>query len=240
MASPQQHFEDGAPDPEGGQDGAYDQSQSQAASMTAASKKKRAYAGQAYEFGAGANNAQQLNQAPQQPMGGYGYQQPGQQPAYGMPQQPAYGNANVQSPVSQPGYGQPQYGAQGGYEPPAPGYPVQGQQGVQGMTQQFSQMGVAGQQPQQAPQQPAAQLRLNPLQPADISMQGQPFHVSELDQPPPPIILPPNVSEACCQINCKASLIIQYSLLLHLHPMRIAHLNMSDPPSMRCLQQPHF
>jgi protein transport protein SEC24 len=55
--------------------------------------------------------------------------------------------------------------------------------------QQFQQMSVAGQQP------PAAQqMRLNPLQPVDISMQGQPFHVTDLDQPPPPIILPPNVS----------------------------------------------
>lgn len=66
------------------------------------------------------------------------------------------------------------------------------------MTQQFSQMGMGGQpapQQPQPPQQPGVQLRLNPLQPVDISMQGQPlFDVRELDQPPPPIILPPNVS----------------------------------------------
>jgi len=63
------------------------------------------------------------------------------------------------------------------------------------VTQQFSQMGMGGaqSQPAQQPQQPATQMRLNPLQPVDISMQGQPFHVAELDQPPPPIILPPNV-----------------------------------------------
>jgi protein transport protein SEC24 len=48
-------------------------------------------------------------------------------------------------------------------------------------------------QPQQ-PQQQGVQMRLNPLQPVDVSMQGQPFHVSDLDQAPPPIILPPNVS----------------------------------------------
>lgn len=65
------------------------------------------------------------------------------------------------------------------------------------MTQQFGQMGVGGQQPVQPPQPPQGQgvpLRLNPLQPVDISLQGQPFHVSDLDQAPPPIILPPNVS----------------------------------------------
>ena len=75
------------------------------------------------------------------------------------------------------------------------------------MTQQFAQMGMAPQQqqqPAQAPQQaaPAAQ-RLNPLQPVDISVQGAPFHVSDLDLPPPPIILPPNVRlNPCCQTAC--------------------------------------
>lgn len=65
------------------------------------------------------------------------------------------------------------------------------------MTQAFGQMGFGGQQ-QPAPQAqaaaPAAQ-RLNPLQPVDISMQGQPFHVADLDLPPPTIILPPNVRQ---------------------------------------------
>lgn len=62
------------------------------------------------------------------------------------------------------------------------------------MTQQFSQMGMAPQQPAQAPQQAASVAqRLNPLQPVDISVQGAPFHVSDLNLPPPPIILPPNV-----------------------------------------------
>lgn len=73
------------------------------------------------------------------------------------------------------------------------------QQGMQGVTQQFSQMGMGGTpQPQQAQQPPATQMRLNPLQPVDISMQGQPFHVTDLDQPPPPIILPPNVRAPLC------------------------------------------
>jgi protein transport protein SEC24 len=43
------------------------------------------------------------------------------------------------------------------------------------------------------------QMRLNPLQPVDISLQGQPFHVSDLDQPPPQIILPLNVSR---ELSC--------------------------------------
>jgi len=65
------------------------------------------------------------------------------------------------------------------------------------MTQQFGQMGMGAQ--QQPPQQPAAasgagMARLNPLQPVDITMQGQPFHVSDLDLLPPPLILPPNAS----------------------------------------------
>lgn len=58
------------------------------------------------------------------------------------------------------------------------------------MTQQFQQMSVGG-----GPAPGAAgQMRLNPLQPIDIGPQGQPFHVTDLDQPPPPIVLPPNVS----------------------------------------------
>ncbi|KAK4498033.1 hypothetical protein PRZ48_010689 [Zasmidium cellare] len=217
MANP---YQDGGPDPEGAQpyarDGGYDQSQQSstpAPGGAAAAKKKRAYAGQAYEFGAG-GNAPAGGQPPggqypgqQQPqMGGYGYPAQGapQQPVYGMPQQPAYGDPGVGSPApQQPAYGQPQYGApQGGYEPPAPSYPAQGgapgmapQGGVQGMTQQFSQMGVGGQQPPAQPQQPAVQLRLNPLQPVDISTQGPPFQIADdLNQPPPPIILPPNSS----------------------------------------------
>ena len=215
MASPQQPYEDEGPDPEGGQmgqDGAYEQPQDVAAAPAAGSKKKRAYAGQAYEFGAGANSALGGQQAgggqyPGSPpaAGGYGYpgpqpaqqQQQQQQPSYGMPQQPQYGDQSMQNQQAQPAYGQPQYGAQqGGYEPPQagyqpPGHPQQQQQGMQGMNQQFQQMSVGGG-PSQG--QAAQQLRLNPLQPVDISIQGQPFHVTDLEQPPPPIILPPNVS----------------------------------------------
>lgn len=216
MASQQPPYQDDGPDPEGGQpysqNGAYDESQQagNAAPGAAAAKKKRAYAGQAYEFGVGGNAAMGAppgGAAPypgqgQPQMGGYGYQaSPApQQPGFGMPQQPAYADPAMQSPApQQTPYGQPQYGAQGGYEAPAPGYPTPAQpgmppQGVQGMTQQFSQMGVGGQPPApQQPQQPGVQMRLNPLQPVDISVQGQPFHVSDLEQPPPSIILPPNV-----------------------------------------------
>lgn len=210
MASPQQTLDDGTPDPEGGQyaqDGANDQQAQQATAAPAAGGKKKRdrYAGQAYEFGTGANAALggqppggQFAGSPAPAAGGYGFpgQQQPAQPSYGMPPQPSYGDPNAQQPPGQqPAYGQPQYGApQGGYDPPQPqGAPSLIQQGVQGVTQQFQQMGVgSAPQPQQPPGQPA--MRLNPLVPVDISMQGQPFHVSDLDQAPPQIILPPNVS----------------------------------------------
>lgn len=207
MASSQQPYTDGQPGAGEGQDGTYNDQQ--AGSAPAAAKKKRAYAGQAYEFGAGGNAAlggQQPGggQFPAQAApaaGGYGYpgQQPAQgQPQYGTPQQPQYGDPNAQNQAPQPAYGQPQYGApQPGYEAPAAGYPTAPQQvqqaGVQGVQQQFSQMTVGGgPQPQQAGAA-VPQLRLNPLRPVDISAQGQPFHVSDLDQPPPALILPANV-----------------------------------------------
>ena len=209
MASPQQPYEDGQPDPEG-QDEAYQQQQEAAAAPAAGGKKKRAYAGQAYEFGAGANSAlggqqpggaQYPGSPPQQ--AGYGYpgtQQAQQQPSYGMPQQPQYGDGNYQAQPAQPAYGQPPYGApQGGYQPPQDPHQAPSQQeGVQQATQGFQGMSIGGgpapHQPTAQPQQQQQQMRLNPLQPVDISMQGQPFHVTDLDQPPPAIILPPNVS----------------------------------------------
>lgn len=212
MASPQLPYQDGAPDPEGGnygENGAYQQEPAQRAQAPAAGgRKKRAYAGQAYEFGAGANSAQAAPSggyagSPAPAQAGYGY--PTQQalaPSYGMPPQPAYGDPTA---AQQPAYGQPQYGApQGGYEAPQPGYqapqqqqqPSMLQQGMQGVTQGIQQMGLGGGAAQQPPQPPQAAVRLNPLMPVDISMQGQPFHVSDLDQSPPAIILPPNVSLA--------------------------------------------
>ena len=206
MASPQQPYSDDQPDPEG-QDGGYEQQDQAASAPTAGGKKKRAYAGQAYDFGAGANSAlggQQPGGAQQ--TAGYGYPGPQQaqqqQPSYGMPQQPQYGDANYQSQPAQPGqpaYGQPPYGQpQGGYEPPQATYPAPAQQpGMQQATQQFQQMSIGGGPapvPGQPPQQQQGQMRLNPLQPVDISVQGQPFHVTDLDQAPPAIVLPPNVS----------------------------------------------
>lgn len=249
MASPAPGYTDGEPDPEGGQytqDGGYEQTQQQAAAAAAApgAKKKRAYAGQAYEFGTGANAALGGQQAgggqPPQAVGGYGYpgapQAQQQQPSYGMPQQAQYADpamqnqaAHLQNQAAQPAYGQPQYGAaQGGYEPPSQGYPSQPQQAQQQPPlQQFSQMSIGGQQPAQpAP----GQLRLNPLQPVDISMQGQPFHVTDLDQPPPPIILPPNVSFLPKSRSITHHTNSEYSPLSHHLPTPTAHQNTSAAP----------
>lgn len=191
------------------QDGETGSEQPAAAPPLAGGKKKRAYAGQAYDFGSGANAG--LNQPPaagaaapygMQPAAGagYGYQQP-QAPQMGY-QQPAAGYPDPSAPA-QPAYGQPAYG-QPGYEPPATGYPAHGvtsmlNAGVQGVTQQFQNMGVGGggqqQQPMQQPQAaPGMTQRLNPLQPVDISPTGQPFHVADLDLAPPQIVLPPNSS----------------------------------------------
>lgn len=212
MADPQQGYppqgyqDEGAQPYDGTPQPAYDQ---QAGATGAAGKKKRAYAGQAFEFGTGANVAGAAQQQP--PPGGayaggaqpaaYGYPQQQQQQQMGY-QQPAYGEQPAQ-PV-QPAYAQPAYGA-AAYQPPEPSYPAQAgsmlQGGVGAMTQQFGNMGMGGaQQPQVQPQQPAqgapAVQRLNPLQPVDISAQGQPFNVADLDLPPPSIVLPPNVSWA--------------------------------------------
>lgn len=195
-----------------GQDGTYEQDLSQPGAPAAGAKKKRAYAGQAYEFGAGANaalggqqvGAGQFGAPAQQPAGQYGYPAAAAQPAYGQPQQPAYDPAQ-QAAAAQPAYGVPAYGGQpGGYQPAQtaeqPSYQAQAgnmlQQGMQNVTSGFANMGFGGNQAQPAPQPTAGQpaQRLNPLVPVDISVQGQPFHVSELDQPPPAIILPPNVS----------------------------------------------
>lgn len=204
MANP---YQDGQQYGQQEQDGAYQQ-QAATPAPAAGGKKKRAYAGQAFDFGSGANAGQAAAAAPgtAPAQGAFGYPAQ-QQPAYGMPQQPAYGQPGYVDPAAaqQPAaYGQPAYGQPMGYEAPQTGYPQQPvAPGVQGVTQQFSQMGMGGQgatpQPQQVPQ--AAQ-RLNPLIPTDISMQGQPFHVSDLDQPPPPIVLPPNV---CTRTECAVS-----------------------------------
>ena len=137
-----------------------------------AGKKKRAYAGEAFEFGSGANAA-----LGGQPPAGGAYGAYPQQPQPVEYQQPAYGADpnQMQPPVA-------------GYAAPAPG--------VAQMTQQFGAMGMSEPHhmppPQQQPAvQPSRNVQLNQLYPTDLI--SQPFNVAELDYPPPPIILPPGV-----------------------------------------------
>ena len=158
-------------------------------------RRKRNYAGQAYDFGGGANSAlggqQQGGGAyPPPPDAGYGQHIPQQglnQPAYGSgPTSPAFGGAAA--------YGQ-QPPAVGGYQPPDPSYPAHGappgQPGVGAITQGMGNLAMGGQAQHQMPH---AQGRsaMNQLYPTDLLK--QPLNVAELDLPPPPIILPPNVS----------------------------------------------
>ncbi|KAK0610484.1 hypothetical protein B0T17DRAFT_500599 [Bombardia bombarda] len=163
-------------------------------------KKKRAYAAGAFEVAAGANAAV----GGQLPAGGqFGAPQPAV-PAYG-----GYPQQDVQQPAP---YGLPQLGAApvvGGYQAPEPYYPsaggvpppavgAAGGPGVAGLSAGFAGMNLegAGAQQQLAQQQQVpAQARVGPLNqlyPTDLI--NQPFNVSELDLPPPPIILPPNSS----------------------------------------------
>ncbi|KAH7154839.1 hypothetical protein B0J13DRAFT_210893 [Dactylonectria estremocensis] len=164
-------------------------------------KKKRGYAAQAFEVGSGANAT-------------VGGQPLGTPQAFGAPQtEPAYGGYAQPDPQQAAGQGYQQfsqgYGAQqppgaqapayGGYQAPDQGYaapgapqPGPGAPAVGGITQGMGGMNLGGQaqQPQAAPQ--ARPVALNQLYPTDLL--GQPFNVSELDIPPPPIILPPNTS----------------------------------------------
>lgn len=168
---------------------------------SAAGRKKRGYAGQAYEFGGGANSALGGQQQggggyPPPPGGGYGgYGQPQQPvastPGYGGPQ-PAY-ESGAASPVvgAAPGYGQ-QPGAMGGYQSAEPGYPAQGAPGqpppgVSGITQGMGSLAVAG----HGQHIPQGRLPMNQLYPTDLLNSA--LNVADLDLPPPPIILPANV-----------------------------------------------
>jgi len=161
-------------------------------------KKKRQYAANAFDIGVGGNAAVGGQVPAPAPYGvpapatpGYGAGYPAQPD---VPQQAMYG-----APV-QPAYGQQP--AVAGYQAPDPYYPTPGAApapgGVAGMTAGFQSMNLGGQPggiPQQQPQQLPPQARagpLNQLYPTDLL--NQPFNVSELDLPPPPIILPPNVS----------------------------------------------
>lgn len=164
-----------------------------------AGRRKRHYAGQAYDFGKGANSALSGQSVPGAPNPGP-YPLPpgasnasyGQQLQQGGYHQAGYGNDQASPQI--PGDGQQQAAGVGGYLPPGPGYPFHEpppmQPGVGGITQGMSNMGMGGQ-PQYHPQQAEQRVRLNQLYPTDLL--NQPFNVSELDMPPPPVILPPNV-----------------------------------------------
>ena len=192
-----------------------------------AGRKKRAYAGQAYEFGAGANSAlggQQQGGAAAPSYSGFS----AQQDAAGYPQGGYQQNPTAVQQTNTPMYPQ-DGGSMGGYQPPQPAYPTQPPQhtpSIGGVTQQFNQMNVSqtAHQPQQQPQAPQAKAPvLNQLYPTDLS--NQPFNVAELDYPPPPAVLPPNVS--ICDLLTGASDLFCRPVSLH-HRMQIALLSMSD------------
>lgn len=165
-------------------------------------KKKRAYAAGAFDVGSGANAA----------VGGQ--QQGGGQFGAPQPVAPGYGGYPAQEQPQASPYGAPQpYGSPvpaagaGGYQAPEPYYPTSGAPaapgGVSGLTQGMAGMQLGG--AAQPAQPAAAQPRpgpLNQLYPTDLL--NQPFNVSELDLPPPPIILPPNVRsrEFSCPFGC--------------------------------------
>lgn len=141
----------------------------------AGGRKKRVYAGEAFDFGSGANAA----------LGG---------------QLPAGGSYGAYPPQPQAaGYQQPMYGADPTQmQAAAPGYAAPASPQVTQMTQQFGAMGMTD--PHLLPPQPVAQapqaqapraVPLNQLYPTDLLT--QPFNVAELDYPPPPIVLPPGV-----------------------------------------------
>lgn len=193
--------------------------------QSAKDRRKRQYAGQAYDFGGGANSAlggqqQGGGQYSGSPGGGYGQQ--GQQPGA---QVPGYGSGPASpTPVGGPGYGQ-QPSAVGGYQPPETGYPTQGAPPshhgtMAGITQGMGNMAMGGQQQHQAPQM-QGRPPMNQLYPTDLLNQA--VNVPELDLPPPPIILPPNVSNT--DSNFLARFSNRNSLALHRLLMRTVHRN---------------
>lgn len=172
----------------------------------AGKKKKRGYATQAYDFGAGANS-----QLGGQPVAGGAYP-PAQGTGYGGYPQQQQGDGIAPGLVSpnpftqpqgqaQPMYGQPPTPGVGGYQPPDAGYPGPAAGGVAGITGAMGQMGLGG--TPQAPPGPAggARLAMNPLHPSDLA--SQLFNVQELDFPPPPINLPPNVRFSLLPLHVK-------------------------------------
>lgn len=187
-------------------------------------KKKRGYAAGAFDVGAGANAGvagQVPGGAPQ-----YGVPAPGQPavPGYGGypqqdPQQPAQGYQYPQQGGYQAPQGQPAYG---GYQAPAPAseYPAPGSgpaPGIGGITQGMGGMNLG--QPVQPQQQAAGAPRpqLNQLYPTDLL--NQPFNVAELDLPPPPILLPQNVSWNCAENGASKTCTDVFSLsIVKRHP----------------------
>ncbi len=178
-----------------------DQAAQPAQDPAAPKKKKRGYAAGAFDVGAGANSG-----VGGQMQGGGQFGAPAGQaaPGYGSyPQgdtQQAAGYQYGQSYGQQQG-GVPQQPAYGGYQAPDQGYPAPGTSqppapsgGVGGLTQGMSNMSVGTQpQVQSSPLPQTGQTQgMNQLYPSDLL--SQPFNVAELDLPPPPIVLPRNVS----------------------------------------------
>ncbi|KAG6131474.1 COPII subunit [Claviceps purpurea] len=189
------------------QDGFEQQDAAAAAAAAPSKKKKRGYAAQAFEVGSGANAAV----SGQTPGGSQQYGIPASQqttPSYGgYPQADPQPNAGGQGYQYSQAPNQPQQpqqqAAYGGYQAPGPVYGAPTSppdaQGISGITQAMGGMQL-GAQPQQQYQQPGAVANqqparigpLNQLYPTDLM--NSPFSVSELDLPPPPIVLPPNSS----------------------------------------------
>lgn len=192
-------------------------------------KKKRGYAAQAFDFGTGVNVAAaaapppvapaQYGMPQGQPAAYGGYQQPDPQAAAaGYPGQP-YGAQQQQQQQQQPAPAAAGYPAPDAYYP-TPGAAPGGAPGaVGGITAGMAQMQVgAGQQPMgQAPQA----VPLNQLYPTDLL--NQPFNAAELDYPPPPIIIPPNVRSVLISRDKMPILFLTttrtiYSLAQRTHP----------------------
>ncbi|KAK8069242.1 hypothetical protein PG994_005858 [Apiospora phragmitis] len=171
----------------------------------AGKKKKRGYATQAYEFGAGGNAAAGAPVAggmmPGQPVPGaspMGY--PAQQDfqaGYGGAPAPAYGASPAAAGYGVPPAGTPAQAGVGGYQAPDAYYQgaaVPGTPGMGGITAGMQNMNMGGQPaPAQAAQQ-QARVALNQLYPTDLL--NQPFNVSELDLPPPLVFYHPIVTQS--------------------------------------------
>jgi hypothetical protein len=94
------------------------------------------FAASAFVMACGGSNPEPQPPQQQQQYGQPGYGQPGQQPGYGQPQQPGYGQPPPQQPgygqPQQPGYGQPQQPGYGQPDPNNPGYGQPQQPGAPG------------------------------------------------------------------------------------------------------------